>query len=121
MLSLSRSVLSVGLLIGAVCACQTVEADVTAALASDDAETLASVKSALAEALDRTFVELGPQSATDPSVLSVLPLSPGPLETHSTAMPDYFDLMLRDGACYAIERKTGTAHLLEGVVCRPLS
>ncbi len=103
---------------GILAACQTTQTDVPAVLVSNDAEALTKVKTVLADALGQASLELGP--AEDSSVLSVLPPKPGPLETHSTAMPTYFDLILRGDACYAVERESGTAYLLDGVACTPL-
>ena len=100
-------------------ACQHAPADMKpAALVSTDADTLAAVSSVLAEAVGRAQVTLGPLDPDAASILSVLPPAPSPAEDRSLARPVLFDVMVRDGACYAVARDTGTPYLLDGVDCR---
>ncbi|GAB4517175.1 MAG: hypothetical protein Kow00133_01450 [Amphiplicatus sp.] len=91
-----------------------------AVLASADAETMAQVKSALAEAMGVAKIELGAGDPAKVSTLSVLPPRPTPHEDRSLARPTQFDIVLKEGRCFAVRRNTGEAHELEGVSCRPL-
>ncbi len=96
------------------------EAKVPAVLVSSDDQTLAELKSALAEAMGTTRVEIGPGDLTQQSVISVLPPRLGPLEGHSVAKPTQFNLMKTGSKCYAVRRGTGEAYELSGVTCRAL-
>ncbi len=97
------------------------EAKVPAVLISSDDQTLADLKSVLAEAMETASVELGPSDLTQGSVISVLPPRLGPLEGHSMAKPTQFDLMKNGSKCYAVRRDTGEAYPLSGVTCRALN
>jgi hypothetical protein len=82
-----------------------------------DPEVSASLKVTLGAAVGRAKVELGPQGAGWSSVVTVLPPAPGPYETHSTVMPDPFDIIVSENRCTAIRRSTGDAYELK-VACR---
>lgn len=71
------------------------------------------LSSQLGSVVGRAKVELGPLGAGWSSVVTVLPPRPGTYETHSPAMPEPFDIVLRDGICMAIRRSTGEAFKLE--------
>ncbi|ESQ74244.1 hypothetical protein ABAC402_14860 [Asticcacaulis sp. AC402] len=81
-----------------------------------DSDTRAAVTSALAKAVGKARIELG---ASDGAVVTVLPPPLGPHETHSTAQPIRFDIVLEDGQCLAIRRDTQRAWPMPGVTCRP--
>ena len=99
--------------------CQLLSSEpVPAVLADDDAETMATLKSALAEAVGRANVELGPGDLTTTSVVSVLPPPLSALETASVAMPTQFTLMLRGDTCMAVHSETGEEFAMD-VACKP--
>ncbi|MBL8551068.1 MAG: hypothetical protein JNJ73_13865 [Hyphomonadaceae bacterium] len=102
----------------ALWACQSAPAETQAVLVSSDAATMEKVRDALADAMGRARVELGPGDLTLTSRVSVLPPPLGPHETRSLAAPTQFDLVLRNGACYAVRADTGAEHALTGVACR---
>lgn len=111
-------ILSVSALAG-LAACQSVPKP--AVLTDTSPETVAAVTQALADAVGRAQVELGPVDfATDTSV-SVLPPRPGPLEGNSTAVPEVFDIRLMDGDCYVQDRASGELYPLTGVTCRSVA
>lgn len=89
-----------------------------AVLESADPGTMAAIKAALSEALDRAEVELGPGDLTATSTIAVLPSRPSPYEDRSPAMPILFDIEMRSGSCFIVRRDTNEAYLLAGVACR---
>ncbi len=97
-------------------ACQTLAADGKAAVDMTDARTRAQVAEALARAVGRAHVELGPSDGT---VVTVLPPPIGPYETNSPAMPIRFDIEKRGEACVAVRHDAGRAYPLPGVTCAP--
>lgn len=99
-------------------ACQTVAGTASATVDLSDPATRAAVTSALASAVGRARVELGPTNSPQTSSISVLPPRPGPYETNSTARPIHFDLIWHDGHCVAVRRDTGTPYDLPGVRCQ---
>ncbi len=103
---------------GLLAACQT-PAMTPAVLAPADAGNLAKVTTAMREATGQARLELGPVDAAAPGEIFLLPPPPGPFETHSLAVPVRFDIMMQDGACFAVDPETGTAHRLAGVACAP--
>lgn len=111
----------IGALTGALlaAACQTSLASQPAVLEKADAQTMAKVKSALAEAMGTATVEIGAGDPTETPSISVLPRPPGPYEDRSPAMPALFDLMLKENVCYAVRRETGEEYELKGVACKP--
>lgn len=104
----------------ALAACHTLAAAQPAVLQSDDAATLGALKSALATALQRADVELGPVDLTRSPAVPVLPRPPASVEGRSTAMPIMFDIAMKDGACVLIRRDTGEAFSLGSISCRAL-
>ena len=90
-----------------------------AVLASDDAETMAALKSVLSDAVGRARIELGAGDPTSVPSVSVLPPRPVSPDDRSPVMPDVFDLVLRGDTCFAVHRESGKAHALEGVTCLP--
>lgn len=99
-------------------ACQLTSAGVPAVLAHADAAAMVRLKAALATAMGRSPVELGPGDPTQSPVLSVLPLPPGPLEDRSLAKPVIFRLEIQGEACVLVREETGARVTLEGVDCR---
>ena len=95
-------------------ACQTLAADRKAAVDMADDRTRAQVAEALARAVGRAHVDLGPSDGT---VVTVLPQPPGPYEGNSPAMPIRFDIEKRGDTCIAVRHDTGEAYPLPGVSC----
>lgn len=96
-------------------ACQTLAADGAAVADLTDSRTHAQVAEALARAVGRAHVELGPSDGT---VVTVLPPPIGPYETNSPAMPIRFDIEKRGDTCVAVRHDTGKVIALPGVSCR---
>ncbi len=116
---LPRSLAGAVVLASSLGACQTLAGSPSSASVDlGDPATRAAVTSALAAAVGRARIELGPVNDAETSVVSVLPPRPGPYETNSTALPVRFDIETRDGACVAVRRDTGAAYDLPGVKCR---
>jgi len=104
-------------------ACQSTAAVATpAVLTQADAATMARLKATLAKAMGRSPIELGPGDPTQSSVLSVLPLPPGPLEDRSLAKPTIFRLEIEGKTCMLVREgehgASGARITLEGVACR---
>ena len=99
-------------------ACQTVAGSRSATVDLGDPTTRAAVEAALARAVGRARVELGPSRSDTTSTVTVLPPPPGPYETHAMALPVQFDIVSEDGHCVAIRRDTKDAYDLPGVDCR---
>jgi len=113
---ISAAILLSALLAGA---CQSTAAAATpAVLTRADAAAMAHLKAALAKAMGRSPIELGPGDPTQSSVLSVLPLPPGPLEDRSLAKPTIFRLEIEGETCFLVREDTGVRARLEGVDCR---
>lgn len=91
-----------------------------AVLVSADPQTMAVVKSVLADAMGRARIELGPGDPTATSRISVLPPRLGPDETRSPATPTQFDLMIEGRSCYLVRQDSGARFALDGVACQPL-
>ncbi len=103
-------------------ACQTAQQGAQpAVLISQDEMSMAALKATLSEAMGRASIELGAGDLTEVSTVAVLPPPLGPHEMNSPAMPELFDLMMQDGNCLLIHRKTGNTHPLDGVACRTVS
>lgn len=98
--------------------CQTHGETSAALLERADAETLSRVKAVLADAMQKTSVELGPVDLSTSSVIPVLPPPLGPLQGNSPATPILFDLMTSGGDCVLVRRDSGESFALEGVNCR---
>ena len=101
-------------------ACQHASGSVPAVLEDNSEETMMAVKAALSEAMGRAKIELGVGDPTETAMIAVLP---PPLSTHedrSPATPTVFDLVLRDGICFAANTETGAETELAGVRCRQL-
>jgi len=113
------SLIGLGLLTGG---CQTMAPAhaVPASVDVSDPQTLSHLKAALAPAVGRANIEFGPSAAARTTTLGVLPPPLGPLETHSTALPILFEVVIKDGKCLAVRRDTGTEVELTGVTCRPV-
>ncbi len=100
--------------------CQTPNAPAAAVLENADHGTMAALHAALASAVGRAQVEIGPGDLTQSSTIAVLPPPLGPGEDRSLATPDYFDLMWVDGKCVLVAQETGAQFALDGVSCRKL-
>ena len=100
-------------------ACQTTAgSSMTASVDLGDAATRSAVIAALATAVGRARIELGPTNDAETSVISVLPPKPGPYEMNSTARPISFDIAQRDGHCVAVRHDTGAEYDLPDVTCK---
>ncbi|ESQ91323.1 hypothetical protein ABAC460_07080 [Asticcacaulis sp. AC460] len=101
----------------ALAACQSTAAvRAPATVNLDDPATKTAVASALAQAVGKARIELG---ASNGATVTVLPPPLGPYETHSTAQPIRFDIVIEDGECLAVRRDTQQAYALSGVTCHP--
>ena len=116
---------SVALLLTAVlaAACQSAAEPepAPAVLMHADPGTMIRLRSTLAKAVGRSQVELGPGDPTQSSVLSVLPVPPGPLEDRSLAKPTLFRLEILGGVCALVREDTGARIPLKGVDCRAVA
>lgn len=99
-------------------ACQTVAGSRSATVDLGDPDTRQAVEAALARAMGRARVELGPSQSDTTSSITVLPPPPGQYEAHSMAMPVQFDIVSENGHCLAIRRDTKEVHDLPDVTCR---
>ncbi len=104
------------LLAATAAACQSMS--VPAVMTRADPPAMESLKAALAKAMGRTPIDLGPGDPTQTSVISVLPLPLSPYEDRSLARPTTFRLELEDGACVLVRENDGARALLDGVQCR---
>ncbi len=98
--------------------CQTQDTVYPAVLHSTDEASMAKLRAALAEAMGRARVEIGPGDLTQSSTVSVLPPPLGPNETHSTATPTQFDIVMRGDACFLQRRDTEQIYPLDTQLCR---
>ncbi len=112
------SILSVAAI--ATSACQsTAQADPKpAVLVAADPATMDHLKAALAKAMGRAQVELGPGDPTRSSEVSVLPRPPGPNEGNSLAKPTIFRIETDGSSCFVTRIDTGAREKLDGVECR---
>lgn len=94
---------------------------IPAVIAEDTSIVRAELKSALASAVGRAQVELGPDDFTMVDHVSVLPPQLGSMEDHSTARPTIFAIILQDGVCYAVHPETSQKFRLSGIDCHPLA
>ena len=101
-------------------ACQHASGSVPAVLEDSSEETMTAVKAALSETIGRANIEFGVGDPTKTALIAVLPPPLTPHEDRSPATPTVFDLVLRDGICFAVNAETGVETELAGVPCRPL-
>ena len=101
----------------ALSACQTVAGTQVATVDLGDPNTRAALQAALARAVGRARVELGPSASASTSSVTVLPPPLGPHETHSMALPVPFDIVSEGGRCLAVRRDTKETYDLPGVTC----
>lgn len=103
-------------------ACQSTAQAAPAVLTHADDAAMARLKAALAKAMGRSPIELGPGDPTQTSILSVLPLPPGPLEDRSLAKPTIFRLEIEGQTCVLVREgeagASGARIVAEGVACR---
>ena len=115
---LLASALSVASLAAGACQSTAQPAAKAAVLVKADAATMDRLKAALAKAMGRAQVELGPGDPTRSSEISVLPRPPGPAEDRSLAKPTIFRLEIEGDACFIARADTGAREKLDGVECR---
>jgi hypothetical protein len=97
-------------------ACQSVA--VPAVLTTADPPAMERLKAALAKALGRASVELGPGDPTQTPLISVLPPPPGPQEDRSPARPTIFRLEIEGSACVLVREDNAARIPLDGVECK---
>jgi len=119
---ISKTLLSGWAAILGLSACQSAPAQepVPAVLVEVDEETVITIRTSVAAALNKATVELGAADLTTSSTLSVLPPRPTQYETRSLAKPILFDLMSDGEVCYLVQQGTNEMIVIEGVTCRPL-
>lgn len=117
-LSLKAAILAALAVVG-LSACQTQAVSQPAVLDAGDIESLARLKSAVARAMGKARVEFGPGDLTNSSEIAALPPRSGPFESHSLALPTYFDLAIKNGDCVVVERRTGDVFEASKVLCKP--
>jgi hypothetical protein len=101
-------------------ACQHGSDATPAVLEERSDKTMAAVKSALTETVGRVNFEFGVGDPTKTAQIIVLPPPLSPQEDRSPVSPTVFDLVMKDGVCYAIHPDTRAEIELVGVSCRPL-
>jgi hypothetical protein len=107
------------LVMGTLCiGCATQATAQPARLAKTDAATMTALRTALASALGRTRIELGPEDLANATVVSVLPLPLGPYDTRSLEVPALFDITMERGTCMLVARSDGKTYPLTGVSCK---
>ena len=116
-MSVRAVVLAGGLLL--VGACQSMGRQTPAVLASGDEASIAALKAALAKAVGRAQVELGPGDPTQVSVVSVLPPRLGAVDDRSLALPTAFRLEIEGETCFVVREESGARTAIEGATCRP--
>ena len=115
----NRSALIIAISIG-LGGCQHATETMPAVLENSSEETMAAVKDALRETIGRTQFEFGAGDPTMTAEIVVLPPPLSPQEDRSPAKPMVFDLITKNGLCYAIHPDTRSEYELVGVSCRPL-
>ena len=103
----------------ALTGCQSAGHWTPAVLSNTDAQTLAELKTVLAEAVNRAEVELGPANLLEATTFSILPPRLSNYEDRSTATPIQFDLVTKNTSCAVINRETGEIFPLSGIGCYP--
>ncbi len=99
--------------------CNTTETAMRPATLKDSSpETMQKVTSAIAAHLGQTRIVLGAGEPTRETAIAVLPPQPTPLEGHSLAMPEMFDILTDSKSCFLRSRKTGETFRVAGVTCR---
>jgi hypothetical protein len=98
-------------------ACATSRATVPARLDRPTAATIAQVKVALAKAMGKARIELGPIDYATSTSLFVLPPPPSLYETRSLATPTVFDIKRQGQTCLLVRRESGQTIALDGVAC----
>jgi hypothetical protein len=89
-----------------------------AVLTRADPPAMERLKAALAKAMGRTYIELGPGDPTQTSVISVLPLPLNPLEDRSLARPTLFHLEIEGAVCVLVREDNAARYPLDGVACK---
>lgn len=84
----------------------------------DEANTTA-LKSALAEAMGRANIKLGPQADGPLTQVTVLPPPRGKHEMNSTALPTHFDVVTNGTDCWLVRQDTRQTFPAPGVMCKP--
>lgn len=105
--------------VAALAGCQSISGPVPAVLSSSDPAEIARLKTALASAMGRAQVELGPGDPTHSPTLSVLPRPIGPPDDRSLVLPTIFRLEMEGGECFVVREENGTRTRIDGGRCKP--
>lgn len=108
---------ALGLGLAALSGCHLLSAPRAAVIESGDREAEARLRRALEQELGRTPVDLGPSDPSRLSVITVLPVPPGPLEDRSLVLPSVFRLQIRGGICGLLREETGVFIPLSDLRC----
>ncbi len=103
----------------ALTACQSVGGSVPAVLSSSDPASLERLKTALASAMGRSQVELGPGDPTQSPTVSVLPRPIGPPDDRSLSVPTIFRLEIEGSECFVVREENGSRTRIDGARCKP--
>ena len=98
-------------------ACMSKPINYPARLTTSDAATVKRVMATLTQATGSQRIVLGPENLATTTTISVLPPPLGQYETRSPAMPEFYDIVKREGGCYLVQRTTGASYALNGVAC----
>ena len=109
----------ISMIMCAACQSQTTMG-VPATLSDASDATLESLKQQIAEFAGLDDVRLRSEDFTSSSTVTAVPAPLGPLETHSTAVPIRFDLVLDGETCFAVRRDTKEKTALIDISCRAL-
>ncbi len=103
----------------ALAGCQSMSGPVPAVLSSSDPAAIERLKTALASAMGRAQVELGPGDPTQSPTVSVLPRPVGPPDDRSLSVPTVFRLEMEGGECFAVREENGARTRIDGAQCKP--
>jgi hypothetical protein len=107
----------VGLGFSGLSGCHLMSAPRAAVIGSGDRQAEGRLRAALEKELGRSPLDLGPSDPSRGSVITVLPVPPGPLEDRSLVLPSVFHLQIRGGVCGLLREETGAFIPLSDVRC----
>jgi hypothetical protein len=103
--------------LGIMSACATSPTDEIAMVETSNAAATAAIISTLRQATGRQNISLGVRESDFDSIITVLPPPLGPYETRSLAVPEIFDVRMRNKTCFLVNRTTGASYTLNDVTC----
>lgn len=89
-----------------------------AALSDTTAKTLNEIRNILAAHKERNNLKLGAIDKDLPNVISVLPRLPSKHDTLNFERPELFNIVVRDGQCFAQSQDDNALVLLSGISCK---